>query len=161
MNKIARIVTGISVSVALIGGAAACTYTGSDEVENRNNQAKEAAAKDTLEKKNLRKKIDLENDPNRIGYVYLLSFGKPYGYYVVKGKISSSGSQLEPEDQIIRPYSGEYVSVDGPQDDGTYGTGDPGIFFFTPEGNYVETSSEHFYSSQPVPTALDVPKLGN
>ena len=34
------------------------------------------------------------------------------------------------------------------------------IFFFTTEGTMVVTSLDYFYTTQPVATALDVPKLG-
>lgn len=161
MNRIAKAVVGLIAAGALAFGATGCGASdGYQEVKDRQKQANEASTKDTLEKKNLRAKIALEEDPNRIGYVYLTSYGKPFGYYVIKGKVSSSGSQLEPEDQVLHPYSGEYVPVDGPQDDGTYGDGDPGIFFFTADGAFVETSVDHFYSTKPVPVAFDIPKLG-
>ena len=51
-----------------------------------------------------------------------MSFAKPIGYYVVEGKVSSSGGQLTPEQDIICRSSAESCqAVDGPFDDGTYG----------------------------------------
>jgi hypothetical protein len=152
-----RIVTAV-VAVAALLTLGACGYD--DDFERRQQQVEEAQKKNTLEKQNLQRKLDLEEDPNRIGYVYLVSFGDPIGYYTIKGKVSANGSQLEPEDQLLQPYSGgERYVVDGPQDDGTYGEGDPGIFFFTTEDTMVVTSMDYFYSSQPIPNTIKVPKL--
>ena len=44
---------------------------------------------------NLRKKFQRDNEPNRISYVYTMSWtGEFIGYYVVKGKVSSNQSQI-------------------------------------------------------------------
>jgi len=142
--------------------AASCAST---EGEKRAEQAQQAAKRpDSLEKTNLLKKQAMENDPSRVGYITLLAgvSGKPFGYYAVKGKVSNSGSQVDPEDLIECRSACSYgpVSIDGPQDDGTYGEGDPGVFFFTTDGTYVETTSDYVYTSQPLPSALKIPKLG-
>ena len=50
------------------------------------------------------------------------------------------------------------LTLDSSQDDGTYGEGDPGIFFFLADGTYVETTLDYVYSTQPIP--VDVPRLG-
>lgn len=155
-----RILAAIA-GLALLFGASACTSSVSyEEVKKRQEQAQQTAKKETLEKKNLERKLKLDEDANRIGYVYVMSFGKFVGYYTIKGKISSNGSQIDPEQLLLNPYSGEYVVTDGPQDDGTYGEGDPGIFFFTTEGTMVVTDLNYMYSTQPIPTSIDVPKLG-
>lgn len=150
----------IVASVAVVGigfGLTGCNDAATDR-QRAQNEARADAKRDTLEKENLKKKRDLEESPDRVTYVYLLSFGKPYGYFVAKGKISSSGSQLGPEQDWI-PNSGGVV-VDSAKDDGSYGSGDPGIFFWTANGTMVETNSEFFTSTQPIATDLDLPKLG-
>lgn len=160
MKRVVMAVVGLIAALGLMFGLASCGY--STDYEKR----KEANKVDTtkgpsLERKNLERKIQLEENADRPGYVYLLSFGKPFGYYAIKGKVSASGSQLAPEDDIICRYSGDSCqAVDGPQDDGTYGEGDPGIFFFTADGVFVHTNLDYFYTTQPIPTAVEVPKLG-
>jgi hypothetical protein len=47
--------------------------------------------------------------------------------------------------------------LDSPKDDGSYGNGDPGIFFFTADGAYVETDINYITSNQPI--NIDVPLL--
>lgn len=157
--------------VLVFFGTSAQSCSKSDEMVARDKlqEQKKQAGQTSTEAVNLKAKYDLEKDPNRIGYVYLLSFGKPFGYYVAKGKISSNGSQLTPENDIVNTcYAGSSgtgtdcnVVTDGPQDDGTYGEGDPGIFFFLSDGKtMVHTNLDYFYSTRPIPTALEIPKLG-
>ena len=159
MNKITKGIATLAAAVALAAGLSGC-YTSEYRQREQQQAEKQSATKTSLEKSNLQRKLKLDEDPNRIGYVYLMSFGKPIGYYTIKGKVSSNGSQLTPEQDIVRPYSGTYIPVDGPQDDGTYGEGDPGVFFFTTENVMVVTSLDYFYATQPVPSAIDIPKLG-
>lgn len=149
-----------SVGLGLLLSVTACS-SGDDKARNEI-QAKKATG-DTLEKRNLREKFKREENPNAIGYVYLMNFGQIVGFYAIKGKVSSSGSQATPEDEIhwtCRSSHGcQPVIVDGPQDDGSYGTEDPGIFFFTTEDVKVVTSLDYIHSDQPLP--IDVPRLNS
>lgn len=154
-----KIVAALAAA-ALLFGLTGCGE-GPGEYQQRKNAQKSVTLKGpSLEKENLKEKLQRENDPDAVRYVYLISFAQPVGYYVIKGKVSSSGSQLAPEDEIIkacRSGCDRYV-VDSAQDDGTYGTGDPGIFFFLANGTMVSTTLDYVESDQPLP--LDVPLLG-
>lgn len=163
-----RKITAALVALPLALGLSACNYDdkageaiASRSSANADANKTTAKASDSLEQSNLRRRLAIEGRGDQVGYVYLISFAKPLGYYVVKGKVSSSGSQLAPEQDVIRDpgqLGGGNVVVDGPQDDGTYGNGDPGIFFFTADGVFVHTSLDYVYSTDPLP--LDVPELG-
>lgn len=107
---------------------------------------------------NLTEKRDRENDPNKVRYLYVMSFGDIVGYYITKGNITSNASQIAPESEVVKSYGGEGYVVDSAQDDGTYGNGDPGVFFFTSDGTMVVTSLDYIQSDQPL--AIDVPRLG-
>lgn len=126
-----------------------------DDLQSQNRE-------DSLEIKNLEKKRALEDDPAAVRYVYVIDFGTIIGYYVAEGKISSNSSQIAPEQDLIKgwesPGNGEdlYV-VDSAKDDGSFGPGDPGVFFFTPEGIMVETDLKTLISTAPIP--IDVPRL--
>lgn len=165
MKKIIKAIVIVIATLGLLVGVASCASK-SPELIEREKKNQESKNKSTLEKENIARKLKLDEDPNRVGYVYIMSFGKFVGYYTIKGKISSNGSQLDPEDQIICPLdyttcsSDGYHVIDGPQDDGTYGEGDPGIFFFTTEGTMVVTDLDYMYSTQPIPNSINVPKLG-
>ena len=158
MSKfVAKIVAAVA-GCALLFGFAGCA--GQSDYDKRKEQNKTQQVQgESQEQRNLKEKIKRdEASADKIGYVYVMSFGKFVGYYTIKGKISDSGSQIAPEDDIICRYSGDSCqAVDGPQDDNTYGTGDPGIFFFTTEGAMVVTSLDYLYSDQPI--AVEVPKL--
>lgn len=148
------------VGVAVAGALTVTLLAGCDNVteyQQRKQLQKGTTLSNSLEKANLEKKLQRENDPNAIRYIYLLSFGKPFGYYTVKGKVSSSGSQLAPEEEVIKGYGGDGYVLDSAQDDGTYGNGDPGVFFFTTDGVMVETSLDYIIEDQPL--ALNVPEL--
>jgi hypothetical protein len=151
----------LALILALLGSAGAgCAYGGQDEA--RKKLQAEKAVGETLEKANLAKKKNREENANAIGYVYLYSFGQPMGYYVAKGKISSSGSQRTPEDDIVWACEGggcTHVVVDGPQDDGSYGGHDPGIFFFLADDTMVVTSFDYLYTDRPI-QGVNVPLLG-
>lgn len=156
MKKITtKLATVGAIAALTIGGLAACSSPG--EYEKRKEAQATSQIKDSLEKKNLEKKRDKEEDPSAIRYLYLMNFGQIVGYYVTEGKVSSNGSQIGPESEAIR-YYGDTTVLDSAKDDGTYGDGDPGIFFFTTDGIMVETSLDYIMSDSPI--AIDVPRLG-
>jgi len=162
-NRIVKLIAGTAVAGLVLTGC-----TGSNDTAKKREQEQKAttATGPTLEQTNLDAKRKLEDNPNAIGYVYLMSFGKVFGYYVSKGKISSNGSQMGPMDELVRYcQKGDcYVGpVDSKQDDGSYGSPDPGIFFFTTDGaKIVWGSDEYIHSTQPIATTAlaGVPKLG-
>jgi len=115
--------------------------------------------RDSLERRNIRAKLLQENKPDAIGYVYLQSFGKALGYFVIKGKVSSNNSQMTTSTLVERhgDAGGGNLAYDAPGDDGSYGPNEPGIFFFTTEGTMIKTNLDYAYSTQPIP--FNVPKL--
>lgn len=102
--------------------------------------------------------------PSVVTYVYLISYGNILGYYVCNGKPASIQSYLIPETHYedghdLGEFRGE-VQVETPDIDGTYGTLNYGIRFFTAEGTAVEwggMGATYLYSDAPLP--INVPKL--
>ena len=99
--------------------------------------------------------------PSIVTYLYLFCYGNCIGYYVCNGKPAATTNYLVPEYQ--NRYVGEGgVAEDQTMDlDGTYGTNNPGIRFFTASGIAVEwagAGATYLYSDAPLP--LNVPKLG-
>lgn len=140
---------------ALMLSLAACTSN--DEYVERKEKQNSVTLENSLGIQNLEERLKREEDPNAVRYLYLMSFGQIVGYYVTKGKISNSAAQLAPEQEVIR-YYGEPNILDSAKDDGTYGIGDPGIFFFTADGVMIETSLDYIQSDAPI--NIDVPRLG-
>lgn len=101
-----------------------------------------------------------------LGYVVLFTeSGGVVGRFCVQGKVSSLNSFLTPDSEY---YSGESTAVSTVKRngnlsetnyeyvnkwladvDGSYGENDTGIFFFTPDGKYIEWNGCYLYSDIP------------
>ena len=98
-----------------------------------------------------------------LGYVVLFSGSAIVGSFVVDGKVSSLNSYLTPDSEYyeVSMTGGErvYKSVNRwlADVDGSYGENDSGIFFFTPDGKYIEWSGDYLYSD--IPMHVDSPIL--
>lgn len=108
---------------------------------------------DSLERRNLRERLLRFNKPDKIGYVYILGFnGNFVGYYTIKGKVSSTQSQMTITQQVVHDcHSGCREVVDSMGDDGSYGQNETGIFFFTTNNVLVTTDMHYIYSDSPLP----------
>ena len=91
-----------------------------------------------------------------LGYVILLAeSGSVVGKFTVDGKVSSLNSFLTPDSEYYSVSSGTnrwLADVDG-----SYGENDNGIFFFTPDGKYVEWTGIYMYSD--IPFNVDAPVI--
>lgn len=91
------------------------------------------------------------------GYVVLFSGNTVVGRFVVDGKISSLNSFLTPDSEYYSTtdaYNRWLADVDG-----SYGTNDNGIFFFTPDGKYIEWNGTYLYSDIPFEVSNPVLKV--
>ena len=79
-----------------------------------------------------------------MGYCVLLSYGKVVGQFNVDGKVTSLNSYLTSNYYYENGYTKELPDIDG-----SYGENDGGIFFFTPQWQYIEWSGEYIYSDTP------------
>ncbi len=89
-----------------------------------------------------------------LGYVVLFADnGAVVGSFIVDGKISSLNSFLTPDTEFPCYDSAynEWLS----DVDGSYGENDNGIFFFTPDGKYIEWTGTYLYSD--IPFTVDDP----
>lgn len=88
------------------------------------------------------------------GYIVLFSGNTVVGSFVVDGKVSSLNSYLTPDSEYYeRGGTNNWVA----DIDGTYGTNDNGIFFFTPDGKYIEWTGTYLYSD--IPFEVDDPVI--
>ena len=92
-----------------------------------------------------------------LGYIVLFTeSGSVVGRFVVDGKVSSLNSYLTPDsEEYSSNYSRWIADVDG-----SYGENDAGIFFFTPDGKYVEWTGTYLYSDIPFEVGDPVVKVG-
>lgn len=108
----------------------------------------------SLERANISKRLSLWNDPAKISYVYLTSYGKVMAFYTVKGKITSGSKRLtSQEKQVGSQDCGQgncELVMESPELDGTYGSSASYIYFWTTEGAYVQWNGEYMLSDQPL-----------
>lgn len=72
-----------------------------------------------------------------------------------KIEVAQATLDADPTDKTAK----QTLSGDSAKDDGTYGNGDPGIFFFfTTDGIMVETDLNYIQTDAPL--SIDVPRLG-
>ena len=108
-----------------------------------------------------------------LGYIVLFTeSGSVVGRFIVDGKVSSLNSFLTPDSEYYekdmdynngdydqRPvdrYSNKWLA----DVDGSYGENDAGIFFFNPDGKYVEWTGIYLYSDIPFEVDDPVVKIG-
>lgn len=103
-----------------------------------------------------------------LGYIVLFTDnGAVVGSFIVDGKVSSLNSFLTPDSECYE-IGGEStdnsIYYNGTQEndwladvDGSYGENDNGIFFFTPDGKYIEWTGTYLYSD--IPFTVDDPVL--
>lgn len=94
-----------------------------------------------------------------LGYIVLFSGNTVVGSFVVDGKVSSLNSYLTPSnvDSTYGGASSGYTTIttEMADVDGSYGENDSGIFFFTPDGKYIEWTGTYLYSD--IPFEVDNP----
>ena len=83
-----------------------------------------------------------------LGYIVLfLENGSVVGNFIVDGKVSSLNSYLTPDSEYYSAAGSNRWLADV---DGSYGSNDDnGIFFFTPDGKYIEWTGTYLYSDIP------------
>jgi len=128
---------------------------------------------DSLERQNLIERYKYLNDRSNKHHVYMLSHdGKVVNYEIAQGKVSSVNSKLTNDKQIVEipnakfntghgdsAGGGEGVNfkvVESPQMDGSYGSNGDAIFFFTPQGDYVEYNGIYIVSEEPKEITTEV-----
>ena len=106
-----------------------------------------ADAQNNSEIDNIAERITLTSNPNLLGHVAIFNqTGQIILYTTVKGNITSGSKRL------TNPSScgGEMSTC--PNDEGTYGSSNPYIFFKNTSGQYFQTSMDYIYSDKPFRT---------
>lgn len=117
------------------------------------------------ERVNLRERLLRFANPDKIGYLYEISpfTGKPFGYYTIRGKVSSTQSQMTTAEQRVGCNGNSSCIISSVGDDGTWGPeefGGAGVFFFTTTGVMIELNcSTVICQYQDAPLPLSVPSF--
>lgn len=114
----------------------------------------------TTEQTNVKKRLEEDNKPGAIKHLYLISAysGQTIFYSTVKGKVTSSSKRLTNPDTYadLRPDTSlsSYVKTHRIQDDGTYGSSFPYIYWWDTKGvyhqHYITGGQIVHVSSQPI-----------
>lgn len=168
-----RIIAFVVLFMLLLTGCTEYTPTGSEQdVQNtkvaantiQGNQATPTDLNYSLERYNLIRRAYWVNGQREkanalpceiekpLGYIVLFSGNAVVGSFVVDGKVSSLNSYLTPDSEYFEITTGcttTYTNNWLADVDGTYGQNDSGIFFFTPDGKYIEWSGDYLYSDIP------------
>lgn len=108
----------------------------------------------SLERKNIARRLERINRENVTSYIYLINYGKVMAYYVISGKPSSLNSFMTPMEQLVERPGGaqtrQWMTLEAPDQDGSYGKNVEGVFFFTTEGVYVEWKGDYLWCDQPL-----------
>ena len=112
----------------------------------------------SLERENIKKRLELFNQQSKISYIYFLSYGRIVAYHVVEGKISSGNKRMT-TNQKLENGDGTQGNMDfvveSPSLDGTYGHSGDYIFFWTTEGIYIQWNGEYMLSDEPLILTVD------
>lgn len=155
MNKFVTL-AAVAATFALAGCDIPATQPTAKDVQAQ--KAAEAANSiqydENAEIDNIKRRLQLTSNPGQIGFILLLNeMGKPVMYTSVKGKITSGGKRLTaPQEMKCLDVAGGGCSVqtvDAPSDEGTYGSSNPYVFFWTTEGQYIQWSGKYLYSDKP------------
>lgn len=85
-----------------------------------------------------------------MGYCILFTeMGQVLGQFSVDGKVSSLNSYLTADYKNYYYGNGGVGEIPLPDIDGSYGENDKGIFFFTPQWQYIEWNGHYLYSDTP------------
>jgi len=155
--------TGIDVSGVEAGGSYWYEVKATEKNQNGLVKAQPPFIMDSsLERENLIRRYQYLNDADNVHHVYLMDEGQVVSYFVAQGKVSSVNSKLTNDKQIVEipqaewdTYGGggaegaNFKVVESPQMDGSYGTNGAGIFFFTTNGQYVESDLDYVVSEEP------------
>ena len=93
----------------------------------------------TTEQRNVRRRVEEDNKPGATKHLYVISAfsGDVILYSTVKGKVTSSGKRLTARLRAgVGFQSGQWYNPERIQDDGTYGSSDPYVYWWDARDNY-------------------------
>lgn len=184
MKKIIAVLTVIMIMATMLVGCDVETSGSRQDVINQQESANELQSNQptptdidySLERYNLIRRTYWVNGQREkanalpceiekpLGYIVLFAeSGAVVGSFIVDGKVSSLNSFLTPDSEYyeIDIESSAYRDNRWLADvDGSYGENDNGIFFFTPDGKYIEWTGIYLYSDIPMTVDNPVIKVG-
>lgn len=151
-------ILSLAVVSLVLGGCPdqqrAQTPTKATQAEKAQQAANSISFTENAEIDNIKRRLELTSKPDLLGYIAIINrVGAIVLYTPVKGKVTSGSKRL------TKPWingcatgndvpCGEYP--EGPSDEGTFGSSNPYVYFWTQTGRYIQTDMEYIYSDQPL-----------
>lgn len=165
-----KILLASLTSLSVLFGAASCTPPATRDDINKTQEVGNTLAKNqptptdfeySLERYNLirraywvngqKEKAKAVERPTEVPMGYAVLFtesGNVVGQFAVDGKVTSLNSYLTPS--MLYSNSSSWSDKELPDVDGSYGSNDAdGVFFFTPQWQYIEWTGIYIYSDTP------------
>jgi hypothetical protein len=146
----------VLIATMLAASLAACERSDTEPAKvTQSAKAREAANSinftENAEIDNIKHRLELTSNPGAVGFVLLMNeAGQPIMYASVKGKITSGSKRLtEPDRSNAWGQGTNNVVRAAPSDEGTYGSSDAYVFFWTAEGSYIQWNGKYLYSDKP------------
>jgi hypothetical protein len=109
--------------------------------------------KTSLERQAIKKRLQLFEDENKVSYIYLISFGKVMAFYTIKGKVTSGSKRMTSNERLVNGDGGEWNAdfiMESPSLDGTFGSSDAYVFFWTTDGSYIQWNDVYMLADKPL-----------
>jgi hypothetical protein len=126
-----------------LGGCLEASHT------NRSEQAERAATaanslrfNSNAEIDNIKHRLELTSQPGLAGYILLMN-------EAIKGKITSGSKRLTEPMQRWSNGNGGAVVAPAPSDEGTWGSSNEYIYYWTAAGEYRQWNGKYLYSDKP------------
>lgn len=159
-----KLLLALTVSTGLLLGG--CAPQSTPAAPNKETQSQKAAAaaesitfSENAEIDNIKARLELTSNPGLTGFVLLLNeMGQPIMYTGVKGKITSGGKRLTKPYNVERCGGGNssrYCAFAAPSDEGTWGSSNPYVYFWTTSGQYIQWNGKYLYSDKPFRTTTE------
>jgi hypothetical protein len=161
MNKIITM-----AAIASVAFLAACDAAPATQAPQKQSQAQKAAEVansvrmvENAEINNIKARLELTSNPGLMGFILLMNeAGQPIMYTGVKGKITSGTKRLTAPAQQWKIDRGEWNGTQlgpAPSDEGTWGSSDSYIYFWTTSGQYMQWNGKYLYSDKPFRTTVE------
>ncbi|MBK8219638.1 MAG: hypothetical protein IPK73_01320 [Candidatus Obscuribacter sp.] len=172
MNRLRTIAVLAALSSTMLLPAANADTSSSSNVRPIQIEIKpNPATGQTTEQDNIAERYKRDNLPGSLKHLYVIApkSGVAILYSTVQGKVTSGGKRLTPRSTIEKydcgkdcvHYEGqrvliggaEYVTTEIMQDDGTYGSSAPYLYWFDAQGRY----HQHFFTDGQIIAIVDQP----
>jgi hypothetical protein len=156
----------MAAAIASVAFLAACDNAPATPATQKQTQTQKAAEAansvrmvENAEIDNIKARLELTSNPGLMGFILLMNeAGQPIMYTGVKGKITSGGKRLTAPTQQWKIDRGEWNGTQlgpAPSDEGTWGSSDSYIYFWTTSGQYMQWNGKYLYSDKPFRTTVE------